>query len=628
MESSEPAFGGIEDAPVAPATMVAMPPYGADPVPVAIALPVAVALLTATWLVGSRLLPPALRTRHGPEAALLSLSVGITVVGVATWTAGAVLGTGAAIAAAAALAVAGVTGLPAWWRDLRRLGRRVRMLAGASPVLSLLLLGTTGMAVLQLALPVIDSDGLRYHLALPKLFLIEGRIFFYPWDVHAAFPQTVEAVYMLGLRAAGGEVAKFLHFGAFAASLAALMVLLHHDRGTRRAAVCGPCFLAASPAVLVAGAAAFIDLFVVFHVTVAMLLSRRRAPPVLVGLALAGAAASKWSAAPAVLGLVLLLWWRRRWRPAALAAVALPVLLAVLPYAVRNLAATGDPFFPMGVGLLRGEVPGVDEARQHYVTQVHRDIPGPLGIPWGPSVGEVQRDEVAGWHLLLGLMALPLLLLRRGGGRERELLAVAVPYLLIGLAYHPSVRLAMPLLLCLAASSAILVCRIAGRWSSVLAALLVAPALVTAWAAMTSHGRPLAFLAGRIGAAEVIRASVPGREAALLVNRQPPGGRVMALDFPPPFYFSRPWIAEGINNRPPLAVWLEEGHDARRILVEMQRLDVRFVVVTPGYGGGTPASLVTAGEDSRRRAVLHAVRARLELVGTRDGVDVYRVPPP
>ncbi len=27
----------------------------------------------------------------------------------------------------------------------------------------------------------------------------------------------------------------------------------------------------------------------------------------------------------------------------------------------------------------------------------------------------------------------------------------------------------------------------------------------------------------------------------------------MALDFPAPFYFDRPWIAEGILNQPPLA---------------------------------------------------------------------------
>lgn len=603
--------------------MVGMPPYGAEPVPVVVALPVAAALLTAVWLVGYRLLPASLRPRHAAQAAPLALSVGLTVVGVTTWTVGAVLGTGAAIAVAAVLAAFGLTALQPWWKDCGRLGLRLWSLLRANPLLSACLVATVALAVPRLMLPVIDSDGLRYHLALPKLYLLEGSVFFYPWDVHAAFPQAVEAVYLLGIRAAGGEVAKLLHAAVFTACLAVVMLLLHTGARSRRAAVCGAWFFAASPAVLAAAAAAFIDLFVVFHIAVAMLLARARARPLLVGLALAGAAASKWSAAPAVLGLVILVWWRRRFEPAVLAAVMLPILLAVMPVVVRNAAATGDPFFPMGVGLVSGEVPGVDQERHDYVTQVHREIPGPLGIPWGPSVGEVQRDEVVGWHLLLGLMALPLLL-RRGG--LHELLAVAIPYLVVGIGYHPSVRLAMPLLLCLAASAALAVYRVGRRWSAALACVVVAPALITSWGVMTSFGRPLDYVLGRISAEEVLVTSVPGRAAALLVNRQPAGGRVMALDFPPPFYFSRPWIAEGINNRPPLAEWLDAGLGAEAILRELRQRDVRYLVVTPGYGGGRNASLLAVGATPEQRVVLLALRQRLELIGTRRSVDVYRVP--
>ena len=57
----------------------------------------------------------------------------------------------------------------------------------------------------------------------------------------------------------------------------------------------------------------------------------------LVGLALAGAASTKWSAAPAVAGIALLMWWRSRFRWRTFAAIALPIILAVLPYMVRNL---------------------------------------------------------------------------------------------------------------------------------------------------------------------------------------------------------------------------------------------------------------------------------------------------
>lgn len=600
-----------------------MPPFGSDPVPAFLAFPIAAVLLAGMSLTGYRVIPRDLRPWRAELRFPLGTSVGITAVGLTTWVVGSVVGTRAALLAAACLMASGLTAVKPWLRDFRRVVRHLAALGRHSPLLTLLGVGTVAVAIPHLLLPVIDSDGLRYHLALPKLFLLEGRISFYPWDVHAAFPQTVEAVYMLGIRAAGGEVAKFFHFGVFLGSLVVLALYLHNGRADRRTAVCGPWFFAASPAVLAVAGAAFVDLFVVFHVAVAALLARYRTQPVLVGAALAGAACSKWSAAPAVLGVILLVWVRSRFRAATLASLVLPVVIAVSPFMVRNLIATGDPVYPMGIGLIRKHVPGVDERRFEYVTQVHRDIPGPLGVPWGSSVGEVQWDEVAGWHLLLGLLVLPLMVRKPGGA---ELLAVAVPYLLVGIGYHPSVRLAMPLLWVLAAAAAWLVTHLLRKWSAPVGIVLVAPSLVTVSLNLGSYGRPLDRLLGKTSAEETLHSAVPGRAAALLVNRQPAGGRVMALDFPAPYFFSRPWIAEGINNRPPLAEWLDEGLDANELVARLEGLDIRYLVVTPGYGGGTPLSLIAVGETPRQQAVMARLRSYLELVGTRDGVDVYRVP--
>ncbi len=497
-----------------------MPPFGTDPVPAVIALPIAIGLLVGMSLAGYRVVPSGLRPRRGELSIPMATSVGLTVVGVATWIVGATVGTTAALVVAALVMASGLSVARAWFRDLQTVVRHVMALIRCHPIIALFGLATAALAVPHLLLPVVDSDGLRYHLALAKLFLLDGKISFYPWDVHAAFPQTVEAVYMLGLGVAGGEVAKFLHFGAFLGSLVVLMLFVHSGRSSRRAAVCAPWFFAASPAVLAASGAAFVDLFVVFHVAVAALLARARVHPVLVGLALAGAASTKWSAAPAVAGIAFLVWWRSRFGWRTLAAIAVPIVLAVLPYMVRNLAATGDPVFPMGTGLVKGHVPGIEEDRHAYVTQIHRDIPGPLGIPWGASVGEVQGDEVAGWHLLLGLLALPLAFRRPGGA---ELLAIAVPYLAVGLAYHPSIRLAMPLLWALAASSAWVVARVCGRFTAPMGLVLVVPALMTSWANLGSHGRPIDVLLGRVTAEEALRSAVPGRSAALLVNEQTPG---------------------------------------------------------------------------------------------------------
>jgi 4-amino-4-deoxy-L-arabinose transferase-like glycosyltransferase len=495
----------------------------------------------------------------------------------------------------------------------------------AAPWLALSLLAVLSLLLPQLLLPVVSSDGLRYHLALPKLYLLEHHAFFYPWDVHAAFPQAVEALYMLALPLGGGEAAKLMHAGAFLLSISVLMLLVHGRRADRRGAVAAALFYAATPAALAAAGAAFIDHFVVLHLAVAALLLRRQRHPLLIGCALAGAAATKWASAPALIAVGLVVLWHcaRQRRPLRVLWLVLPVVVAVTPFSVRNLVATGDPFYPAGYGLVRGEIPGVDSERFDYVTQVHRDIPGPLGVPWGRSVAGVQNDEVVGWHHLLALVLLPLALYRRSTGAEIPLI---LAYLLLGLHYHPSVRLSMVLFWGLAAVLGRLSSRTLGRWTSLAAPLLIVPAVATAVLVTWGFSHPLPYLLGRMDREQVQRATIPAFDAARFVNTRAEAGRVMALDFPAPYLFDRPWIAEGILNRPPLALWLAEADSAGDLLQRLQANRVRFLVVTPGYGGGSGRALLPLAADDERGRLLLQLGRRLTRVYSRDHVDVYLVP--
>ncbi len=63
------------------------------------------------------------------------------------------------------------------------------MLAAAAPLL-----------LFSLAIPLVDNDGIRYHVALPKLYLLTGRIFLYEWDVTGAYPALGDALYLVGSR--------------------------------------------------------------------------------------------------------------------------------------------------------------------------------------------------------------------------------------------------------------------------------------------------------------------------------------------------------------------------------------------------------------------------------------------
>ncbi len=288
--------------------------------------------------------------------------------------------------------------------------------------------------------------------------------------------------------------------------------------------------------------------------------------------ALAGALWTKWAVAPAVAGCLVVVVLEaakgQKWR-SAIAALA-PIVLVLAPVMVRNSIATGDPFFPIMTGLVRGEVPGVDPELMDTVSQRHREIPGPLGIPWGTSIGKVESDEVIGWHHLIGLGLLPLLLRDR---RVRLAAALVVPYFIVGVFYHPSIRLAMPMIWGLA----------------------------------------------------VVEELVPGAQAAAFVNRQPEPGRVMALDFPAPFLFDRPWVAEGLVNRPPMSLWLEQTLSVDDLLAELRRNDVRWIIVTPGYGGGRPQSMLPVASTPEEAGIVLSLRQHLELVFSEEKVDVWRV---
>jgi hypothetical protein len=549
---------------------------------------IALALVSACSLVGFSLLPWRPRARY---AVPLSLSFGTLVVGLITWIVGTLIGTTAAMIAAGLLLLVSLRHVRVWARALQRCGRELAVLLKqpASILVALLLL-----AVLpQLALPLIDSDGLRYHAALPKLYLLQGEVTYYPYDVTGAYPQTAEMLYMLGIAAWSGEVAKVIHFLFFCATLATLALTVHRGRSTRTAAMLAPFLYAAAPVALLPAGSAFIDHVVVFHVAVALQGAR------LIALPLAAAFATKITAAPAIAVLALA---QKRLRSIILIAVV--VALAFLPFAIRNLYYTGDPVYPVGRGLLGLPIAGVTQERIEYATQFHGKIGG---IPWVPQEGVVQDDEVAGLHHLLGLFALLLAIREK---RLRVPLLVVVAYLAVGLVYSVPTRHYLSMFLVLSMFEALALARLR-RFAAVAALLVALPALYVSVPLVLTYGDP-----------DPAR-TVPAYRAMQVVNAQPPGGSVMGLDVPAPYYFDRPWIVEGLLNEPPLKAWVREARTVDDLLARFRAHDVRYLVVTPGYGGGGPHTLVAMAENRREAVLLDALRRRLRPVQRIDGVDVF-----
>ncbi|MCU0293714.1 MAG: hypothetical protein MUF10_17315 [Thermoanaerobaculaceae bacterium] len=584
---------------------------------------VAVLLTGALLLVGTSLLPSRLRRGSGRWTAPVALAVGALATGWLVFVVGSLISTRAALAAAAILGVQALRAAPDAWRAVRGCGRHLWLLARSTPLAS----AATVLVVLallpQLAVPLVDSDGLRYHVALPKWYLLSGQIRFYPFDLTGAFPQTAEMLYLLGLVAAGGEVAKWLHAGFFGAALATLALTVHADRRSRTAAMLAPLLLAASPVALAPAGAAFVDHVALFGVaTAALLVARRRTT--LTGWPLALAAIVKLTAGPAVaaLGLAGLVRSPRgtRWR--TLGCLAAPVALAWAPFAVRNAVHTGDPLFPAGSALVGRALPGLREGAHEFAVRFHADVPGYLGIAWGQTTAR-QADEVVGWHHLLGLAAM-VIAVRVRAARPWVMLIAA--YAVLGVWFRPPTRYLLPALWGLAACEGLALGRLSRWWAQGVAVVVVAPAAWWAVGVTGSASRPWDYLLRRQDRPAYLTAVVPGWRAATLASEVAGDGRIMALDFPAPYYLDRPWIVEGILHEPPLLEWLRQARTADELLARLQGEGVTVLVVTPGYGGGTPRSLVVLATDAREARVLAELRRRLELVGTLESVDVFRLP--
>src|SRR5262249_5086634 len=163
------------------------------------------------------------------------------------------------------------------------------------------------------------------------------------------------------------------------------------------------------------------------------------------------------------------------------------------------------------------------------------------------------------------------------------------------------------------------------RFASIIAIAAIIPALIAADLTLLTAFRPADYLFGRIDREQFLASRIPGYRAAQVVNRQPPGGWVMALDSPAPYYFDRPWIAEGVMNAPPLQEWIAEARSADDVLRRLRAANVRYLTVTPGYGGGTPASLLPLARNRREAEVIVALRKQLVLLASVDRVDVLEV---
>jgi hypothetical protein len=240
------------------------------------------------------------------------------------------------------------------WRALKTLWQSSDWFGRATGWLTLLILGFTLLTALA---PPIKFDALVYHLALPRQYLLVGRMVYIPQNMFWGMPQTAEMLYTWAMSLGGEPAAVVLGWLAGLVTLLGLMGLIADRLGI------GPA--CAGVAALICGltlssglAWGYNDWWVIlfglgFLISLAKW-AEDHSPGLLAlsGLFAGLALSTKYTAGLILMcGSVVILWnWKSagvRGTVKALFQFGLPALLVFIPWLLKNWLATGNPFYPI-----------------------------------------------------------------------------------------------------------------------------------------------------------------------------------------------------------------------------------------------------------------------------------------
>ena len=241
------------------------------------------------------------------------------------------------------------------WRALRTLWQSSDWFGRSVGGLVLLILGFTLLTALA---PPLKFDALVYHLALPRHYLLAGRMVYVPQIMFWGMPQTAEMLYTWAMSLGGEPAAVVL---GWLVGLVALLGLL--GLTTDRLGV-GPAW--ASLAALICGftlstglAWGYNDWWVLlfglgFLISLSLWLEGHSTGLLaLAGLFAGIALSTKYTAGILLIcGGVVILWnWKSLgpgFRPLkSLFQFGLPAVLVFVPWLLKNWLATGNPFYPI-----------------------------------------------------------------------------------------------------------------------------------------------------------------------------------------------------------------------------------------------------------------------------------------
>lgn len=246
--------------------------------------------------------------------------------------------------------------IPDWWRSWRALASIWTLSGFFEKTIGVLLVLLLGNALIVSLAPPLAWDSLTYHIAVPRAFLLEGRITYLSENAFWGLSSLVEMLHTLVMLFGGNESAALLGWAIGLLSILGVFGFVNERFGPRAGWVAAACLLAGEtlsaslawgytewPAMLFGFAMlAALAEWVNTHSTKELLLA---------GIFAGSALGIKYTAGILVIaGIVVILseirtlrWWRTA---VAVILFGLCVAAAMLPWLGKNFIATGNLFYP------------------------------------------------------------------------------------------------------------------------------------------------------------------------------------------------------------------------------------------------------------------------------------------
>ena len=430
-----------------------------------------------------------------------------------------------------------------------------------------------GFVILLASVPPVSRDALTHHLALPKLWVAEGRMREMPEIVFSYYPQLIDLLYTLPLMAGHDIAAKYMHF-AFALLTAGVVFLYVRRRLGTSWAACGGLMFLTIPVILKLSVTVYVDLGLVFFSACALFATavwlenpRRLRWLLLAGVAAGLSLGTKYSAMVPVfvLGLLLPLFFLRTSggsRRDQLLAVGYGAVFAALallvfsPWLLRNYSLTGNPVHPLAQGVFaEATADAREEPRPLGPLLVRKlvydeDLAYTLLIPFRIFYeGEDDEPKFFDGRLNPLLLLLPLALLAiPGAGRRRHrdiglfaaysVLVVLIVFLVVDMRIRWVAAVIPPLVVLAVFSLQAVQVRLArghertGPGHALVGALLVAYFLPNVLYAKSLYEKiqPLSYIGGELTRADYIQKYRPEYAAIARANEVVPADkRVLGL---------------------------------------------------------------------------------------------------